>query len=191
METQLEIEFKMLIEDTMYTKILEDYQTKITNTYQQTNYYLSHPILDDLKYMLRIREKENTYELTLKQKAKVGNIETNCMITKEIKEQICNHEFVDNEIFTILKQYDIDPTTLQCHVSLTTLRSDILLPEGILSLDKNSYLGMEDYEIEFEVQDFQTGKEAFLKLIEPYGLIYTTNCSSKIQRVKKVLSKKK
>lgn len=190
MERQLEIEFKILINFTTYTNILKEYHDYIDITYQQTNYYLSHPILDDLQYMLRIREKDETYELTLKQKEKIGNMETTCIITKEIKDQIWNHQEVNNEIFTILKQYGIDPTTLQYKYSLTTQRTDIILPTGVLSIDQNSYLGTQDYEIEFEVQDYQKGKEAFLKIIEPYKLTYYQNCASKIKRVKEVYSTK-
>ena len=187
MDSQLEIEFKVLINQETYNKIRLDYQSLITKTYIQTNYYLTHPTLEKLKCMLRIREKENTYELTLKQKAKLGNIETNINITKEVKDKIFCHQMVENEIFTILKQYDIDMTTLENNYSLTTKRTDIILPLGLLSIDENQYLGTKDYEIEFEVTDYQKGKEAFLEIIKPYNIVYTTNCDSKIKRVLQAL----
>lgn len=187
MDRQLEIEFKVLINQEIYHTILKEYQSFNSKTYIQTNHYLTHPVLEKLKYMLRIREKEGSYELTLKQKAKIGNIETNIPITKEIKDKIFSHEVVENEIFSILKKYNIDMTTLENPYSLTTTRSDIMLPTGLLSIDKNQYLNKEDYEIEFEVTDYTKGKEAFLALIKPYNITYTKNCDSKIKRVKQAL----
>lgn len=187
MNEQLEIEFKMLITKDIYQKILQDYENMIDTTYRQTNYYLSHPILDDLQYMLRIREKEKNLELTLKRIATYGNHEMNIAIDKTIKDKILSHQTVENEIFTILKEIGIDSKELQCKYSLTTLRTDIHLPQGLLSVDYNEYNGHQDYEIELEVLHYHQGKQDFLTLIAPYGLTYTKNCPSKIKRVKQTI----
>ena len=53
----LEIEFKMLLKENIFKKILSDYKNQIKDSYQQTNYYLFHPLLEKKKYSLRIREK--------------------------------------------------------------------------------------------------------------------------------------
>lgn len=187
MNEQLEIEFKILINQYIYKQILHDYANIASKTYQQTNYYLSHPILDTLQYMLRIREKEKELELTLKRKAVHGNHEMNISINEDIKNKILHQQIVENEIFTILKEVGIDNTELQCSYSLTTTRTDIVLPQGLLSVDFNEYNGHEDYEIELEVTDYTRGKQDFIKLITPYGLQYTQNCPSKIKRVKQTL----
>ena len=63
---QLEIEYKILLTQDIFHQILHDYQNKITKDYIQINDYLTHPILSQKKYMLRIRTKNNQYELTLK-----------------------------------------------------------------------------------------------------------------------------
>ena len=55
---QLEIEFKILLTKEMYQKIKNDFKNQIKETYSQTNYYLMHPILDQLQYSLRIRKKK-------------------------------------------------------------------------------------------------------------------------------------
>ena len=54
----LEIEFKMLLKENIFKKILSDYKNQIKDSYQQTNYYLFHPLLEKKKYSLRIREKK-------------------------------------------------------------------------------------------------------------------------------------
>ena len=102
MEENLEIEFKILIDKNTYQQIINDH--KIDRSYQQTNYYLMHPVLSELKYSLRIREKNNQYELTLKQPQSKGNLETNLIISKELKNRIIDHELVNNEVFDILKK---------------------------------------------------------------------------------------
>ncbi len=55
----LEIEFKMLLKENIFKKILSDYKNQIKDSYQQTNYYLFHPLLEKKKYSLRIREKRS------------------------------------------------------------------------------------------------------------------------------------
>ena len=84
----LEIEFKMLLKENIFKKILSDYKNQIKDSYQQTNYYLFHPLLEKKKYSLRIREKKGHYELTLKRPSTIGLNELNIDINKEIKDAI-------------------------------------------------------------------------------------------------------
>ena len=185
MEENLEIEFKILINKNTYYQIINDY--KINCSYQQTNYYLMHPKLSELKYSLRIREKNNQYELTLKQPQIKGNLETNLIINKEIKDKIINHELINNEIFDILKQYQLDSTMFKTDCFLTTLRKEIKTDDGLICIDYNQYNGYEDYELEYEVNDFLIGKQAFIDFISQYNLSYHSNCLSKINRLIKSL----
>lgn len=184
---QLEIEFKILLTETIYKQMLVDFKEMIIKQYQQTNYYLMHPKLDELQYMLRIRQKDDGYELTLKRKAPIGNIETNIAIDQQTKDTILSGQEVDNEIFTLLKEVGIQTSSLDSHYSLTTYRSDIEVPQGTISIDYNQYNGCKDYELEFEVHDYQEGKQAFLNLLKPYSLTYQKNCDSKIKRLKQTL----
>ena len=70
---------------------------------------------------------------------------------------------------------------------LKTTRHDIILPDGVLSLDENEYNHHHDYEIEFEVEDYDQGLQAFKKIIQPYHLEYKQNCLSKIKRMLETL----
>lgn len=181
MEENLEIEFKILIDKKIYQQIINDYI--IDKSYQQTNYYLMHPVLSKLKFSLRIREKNNQYELTLKQPQTTGVLETNLTIDKTTKNQILNNQLVNNEVFDLLKKYNLDTTMFETRYSLTTLRKEIITTYGLICLDYNNYNGIEDYELEYEVTDYSKGKQAFLNLINKYNLTYTKNCTSKINRL--------
>lgn len=183
MNEQLEIEYKILLNKEIYEQLLQDYKHKIVKQYKQTNYYLNHPILNKKKYMLRIREKKNTYELTLKRPLNNHSLETNITINQDIKDKILNHIPISNEIMSILINEGINPLELENNFSLTTYRTDIQLEYGILSIDKNKYLNIIDYELEYEVNNEKLGYQQFLSIIKPYSIEYTKNCPSKIKRV--------
>ncbi len=189
MEENLEIEFKILITKNIYEQIISDY--KITCSYQQTNYYLMHPILSKLKYTLRIRQKNNQYELTLKQPQIKGNLETNLIIDKKTKDKIIKHELITNEIFDLLKPYQLDSTMFITDHFLTTTRNEINTEYGLICIDYNQYNGLEDYELEYEITNYTLGKQYFLDFIKKYNLTYNTNCSSKITRLIKSLNNNK
>lgn len=178
---QIEIEYKILLTQDIFLQILKDYQDCIETDYIQVNDYFSHPLLTANKMMLRIRKKNNQYELTLKRPYQNHRIETNIPLTKEEKDLFYQHQ-LRNEITDILEQAGISPNELEHLFSLTTHRYDIRLPEGILSLDENTYLQQQDFELEFEVYDEKKGFDQFLKIIEPYHLQYQHNCLSKVVR---------
>ena len=181
MEENLEIEFKVLIDQDTFDQIINDHH--IDATYQQTNYYLMHPKLTELKYMLRIREKQGQYELTLKQPQTRGNLETNLTISETTKKMILDHQLVNNDIFALLKPYGLDSTMFKTDCFLTTTRHEIKTPTGLICLDFNQYNGINDYELEYEVYDFHQGRQAFLDFIAQYQLSYTNSCPSKIKRL--------
>lgn len=186
MNEHLEIEYKILLTKEIYEKIVNDYKSAITSIYSQTNFYFTHPLLSKHKMMLRIRKKGNQYELTLKRPYQGHNIETNVALTKQEKDDFINHLEMHNEIIEILSQYEINYQDLKQEYSLTTIRTDIQLKEGVLSLDKNTYTNhMIDYELEFEVDNKETGYQKFLNIIKPYHLNYSHNCESKFKRVLK------
>ena len=183
MNEQIEIEYKMLITQDIYHNIINDYKDYIINHYVQTNYYFTHPLFFKKKYMLRIREKNNTYELTLKRPYLNHRLETNVELTKEEADLFFNHKDIDNEIINILKDEGIHVSDLIQQFSLKTTRYDMKLEYGILSADYNEYNGISDYEIEYEVFDQKLGLIHFKDIISKYHLEYKKNAKSKIQRV--------
>lgn len=185
----LEIEFKQLLNEQQFYQILEDYSAYHQKTYYQTNYYLTHPILERKKMSLRVRQKNDYYELTLKQPQKIGLLETNIDISQNQFNRIMQGEFLDNEIFENLQRMDV--TYLESDLYLTTRRCDIILPEGLLSIDENEYMGKIDYELELEVDQYDKGARFFKKLLEKYDIEYQENCDSKIKRLLDYAKEKK
>lgn len=180
MNEHIEIEYKVLISKQTFHALLKDYS--LYTDYIQTNYYFTHPILKEKQYMLRIREKNNQYEMTLKRPFSKHRLETNIMLTQKEKEDFFLNRNLSNEITDILQSEGIEIKELVQEFSLMTHRYDISLKEGILSLDENQYLKKTDYELEFEVHD-ESGFDKFLEIIKPYQIEYTHNCDSKIKRV--------
>lgn len=179
----IEIEYKILLTKDIFHQILKDYHSRIKEDYIQINDYFTHPLLQQKKYMLRVRSKNNQYEMTLKRPINDHRIETNILLSVQDKEHFYQNHELHNEIVDILKKEGIDLKDLKQQFSLTTHRYDIEFEEGILSLDENTYLQQKDYELEFEVYHEDTGYIKFLEIIKPYHLQYIKNCDSKIKRV--------
>lgn len=51
MNELIEIEYKILLTQEIYQKIKQYYQDQITKDYIQTNYYLTHPLLQKEVYV--------------------------------------------------------------------------------------------------------------------------------------------
>ena len=83
MNEHIEIEYKILLDENTFYWILQDYQSLIQRDYIQVNYYFTNTILQQKKYMLRIREKDNSFELTLKRPIKNHRLETHVLLTPE------------------------------------------------------------------------------------------------------------
>ena len=81
MATNHEIEFKQMITASIYNKLQEKY-FKDSVLFKQVNYYIDTPDfkLKEHCSALRIRVKDNQYEMTLKTPAKVGLLEYNYIV---------------------------------------------------------------------------------------------------------------
>ena len=75
MKEHIEIEYKVLLDQKTFQTLLNHYPHY--HEYIQTNYYFTHPLLKQKKYMLRIREKNNNYEMTLKRPLDRHHLESN------------------------------------------------------------------------------------------------------------------
>jgi Uncharacterized protein conserved in bacteria len=189
---ELEIEFKLLISKEVYNKMILDFEQNSSTKTIQKNYYFDTKSLDlkDKDYSLRVREIENTYQLTLKKPVDFSKKEYNEIIDQQTFNNLKNNKLINSEIFKILKEEGFDLNTLIYYCSLTTKRIEIPYQLGILCLDKNYYFNKVDYELEFEAIDELSGKKAFLMLVNSYNLNYKKNCISKISRAFKTLNEK-
>lgn len=190
MNTHLEIEFKQLITKDIYSQMKEDY-FKNDIPFTQTNHYFTdkNSILSNLRYSLRVRELNNTYEFTLKIPQGFSKLEINDMITKENYQKLLNHERFISPVFDELNKVNVSVTDLNLLTSLTTTRLEKEYEGGMLSIDISYYGNIIDYEVEYEATSEEEGKTIFQNFLNPYQLIYTQNCPGKFTRALKEAKK--
>lgn len=169
MNKHIEIEFKNLLNEKEFRQLIEYFHVGASNFKTQKNHYFDTLgfSLKQQDSALRIREKNGRYELTLKQPATEGLLETNQDIPEETAYGFLKHNiFPDGEIRHLILECGIDPKDFTCFGTLQTDRFEFPYKEGLLVLDHSSYLNQEDFELEYEVTDAKAGKKNFLTLLE-------------------------
>ncbi|WP_445486705.1 CYTH domain-containing protein [Niallia sp. 03133] len=184
MSQNIEIEFKNMLTKQEYLGLIEHFQIQEKDFFQQENHYFDTAdfLLKQNKSALRIRKKQNAYELTLKQPHSEGLLETNKLLTKEESKAIFQTGSIIFEPFvSILTKMNIAPKNICYFGSLTTIRAEKEIGNGLLVLDHSFYLNEEDYELEYEVSDAKEGQASFNKILESCQ-IPVRQAKNKVQR---------
>ncbi len=166
MTKELEIEFKNMLTKEEYSHLLSELNTAPIS---QTNHYFDTADfqLRDQKSALRLRSIGNRFECTLKTPAASGNYETTDVLSEDQAAAILDHQqFEAPEVSAELERLGVSVSDLSLIGSLTTHRAETEYKGGLLVLDHSEYLGIEDYELEYEVADEAAGKQFFLSLLE-------------------------
>lgn len=154
-----EIEFQQLLH-TFHRK-QEDFFTQINHYFDTKSFSLQQK-----GAALRIRELPNKYELTLKLPAEIGLLEINDPLNEnQVNSLLHQSLFPDGEVRNELEKMNIATNDLHLIGSLSTNRSECEYDEGLLVFDHSFYLGIEDYEIEYETDDFEKGNNTFQQLL--------------------------
>lgn len=184
MAIEREIEFKQLLDERTYNDMKSNYFPN-SNPFTQINYYIDTPDFQIMqhKMALRIRVKDDKQnEMTLKVPDKVGLTEYNHATTFMLQQDVSLPEsVVPNDIADVLHQRGIDLSQLIILGSLTTHRLETAIADGLLVLDHSEYLETEDFELEFEVADYDAGYAAFTKILATYELQHQAPLN-KVQR---------
>ena len=173
MSQELEIEFKNILEEDEYQHLLSVFSISEDENIIQENFYFDTRefSLKNLGSALRIREKNGTYTLTLKQPVERGLLETHQVLTEEEAKQMLNGgNIIEGEVASIIKGLSIEPLDIVFFGSLITKRAEVEYNNGLLVLDKSYYLNKIDFEVEYEVTDEVSGKEAFIELLQQYNI---------------------
>ena len=173
MSETIEIEFKNLLTKIEYETLLKAFHVEEKAIFSQTNHYFDTPVfaLKDKGSALRIREKSNSFEMTLKQPAAIGLLETTQLLSaKEFQTAVQYHKFPKGIVHDRLEQLKIIVESIEYFGSLTTRRVEFPYKAGLLVLDHSLYLNTEDYEIEYEVEDFHRGQIVFQELLKQYAI---------------------
>lgn len=174
MKQNLEIEFKSFLSEEKYNELLQKFHLE-DKIFMQTNHYFDTSNLDLLnnKVVLRIRQKNDNYKLTSKVKHNEGDLETHVKLTKDEAIHMLSDGF-DSSVINL--NYNVHKVS-----ELSTYRVSMPYKSGVIFLDKSVYYGVTDYEVEFEVEEFNQGKIDFDSFINENDIEYEKSIK-KVQR---------
>src|SRR5699024_1542733 len=160
---ELEIEFKNLLTADEHHTL---YHTFFKTEEKQSllNYYIDTENLDLRKntLLLRIRVTAGEQMMTLKAPTEKGILEFNAEVDYDLSTaRKMSHDDLPEIITHELKTRNIDVDDLIIYGSLTTERFETGYKDGLLVLDQSSFLGTQDFEIEYEVTDYDQGETRF------------------------------
>ncbi|EAG5353978.1 CYTH domain-containing protein [Listeria monocytogenes] len=173
MVKELEIEFRNLLTKEEYDTLIESFHVKEDDFFEQTNYYLDTTNFDLKKRhsALRIRQLETQYQLTLKTPEARGLMETTQILGEDQASAIIAGANIPvGPVRNTLKELGINHENLQVFGSLKTIRAEKDYKKGLLVFDKNFYGSISDFDLEYEVADYDKGKEIFDKLLKEYQI---------------------
>ena len=192
MSTNIEIEAKILVSESDFNKLKSILGVQEKNKVKQTNYYI-----DDVKgtlrtygFVLRIREINQTFTLTLKSPMAEGTLEKNQPIS-----EVAYRLFKEKKIFPqgliqdFLDMFAFQTNELSIITHLSTERYETTFEGRHVCLDKNSYHGITDYEVESEESSLKRAAETLQLLCEKAKIDYKANQTSKYARAIKTLIK--
>ncbi|EDO1158330.1 CYTH domain-containing protein [Listeria innocua] len=173
MVKELEIEFRNLLTKEDYDRLIEDFRIKEDDFFEQTNFYLDTADfgLKERNSALRIRKLETQYQLTLKTPEARGLMETTQILAADQATAITDGANIPvGPVRDTLKEIGINHEDLQVFGSLKTIRAEKDYKKGLLVFDKNFYGSISDFDLEYEVSDYDKGKEIFDKLLKEYQI---------------------
>lgn len=183
MSNAIEIEVKALVTKDEYERLVDRFDEY--PSFIQVNHYVDTEslLLRKEGLGLRIRERGGHYDMTLKAPLSQGLLEKTARLTPDqFKEFTVKGVFPENDLKRFLTMLDIDVSELKVLTSLTTKRIDVPYEGGKLSLDKNKYNGLHDYEIELEFNNENDAERLLRELFESEGVKFELNRKPKAIR---------
>lgn len=169
MSQNIEIEFKNMLTQEEFQLLRIHFKIEPEQFKKQINHYFDTNSfsLKDKGSALRIREKGSSFEMTLKQPAEQGLLETNQMLTdRQAQDALSSGKLPEGEVKYAVTKLISDSNPLNYFGSLTTVRAEFEYKDGLLVLDHSYYLNTEDYELEYEVTNESEGYKVFSKLLD-------------------------
>ena len=168
MYKNIEIEFKNVITKDEYESLLKEFKLE-NNVFKQVNYYFDTKDLDLNKkdIVLRIRQKgDSRFKLTLKKQNEKESFEYHVFIKPDVAHQIIKDGFNVRDFFS-LDDMNFDVTF---YVSLDNYRASTPYEKGTLFIDKCIYCNIVDYEVEYEVINYDEGLFSFNDFLKKHNI---------------------
>lgn len=180
----IEIEAKVLLSQDDYAKVVT-YLKLSGDAISQTNYYLDSAdrILKKYGMILRIREVEGQFTLTMKAPMAEGLLEKNQILSATVAKRLIDENlFPEGDIKDFLGILHIDVCALKILAQLTTEREEIDYKDTVIDVSKNTYSGKVDYELECDSDSAHKSQETLKALCETIGVPFVLNELSKETR---------
>ena len=171
MAKEVEIEAKALLSKEQYESLMESNADKAP--FVHVNHYFDTPSLDLRKnhITLRVREREKTFQFTMKTRNKEGRIEWNRFLSlEEYNALLQGFSFPEGDVKDYLTKKGYDIKIIRHLTSLETTRLEFTHEGGILAIDKNRYGGITDYEIECEYTSVKGAKKILKGYLHRFGI---------------------
>ena len=180
MTTELEIEYKNLLQLSEYAHLTQFFRNNLTRSITQTNVYFDtcDYSLKQHKAGLRLRLLEEKTELTLKwpTESEDAYLEyTDVLPPMSAKDShVLALHFPEKSLVWKKLTEELIPTDNLLNIgALTTHRQEYQLRHDILMvLDESHYFGKTDYELEMEVTDEKSGKDYFDAFLTTHNLTH-------------------
>lgn len=170
---EIEIEFKNIVSRAEFEQLSRHFNVTTSDFALQHNHYFDTPsfMLKEKGCALRIREKDATFTLTLKQPHTDGLLETHQALTaRETNSALADKELPSGVVTRALQAMDIPLSTLHYLGRLSTTRAELPYRDGTLAFDRSEYLQIEDHELEYEVSERTSGEENFKQLLASFNI---------------------
>ncbi|MTW87237.1 CYTH domain-containing protein [Virgibacillus dakarensis] len=183
MMQEIEIEYKNLLTEHEFNQLLRQYffpKEAVT----QTNYYFETKdfLLKENGCALRVREKNGSFILTLKEPHPTGLLETHDALTEQEAQDFLNGKFIEKaNVTNRLNTMHIPIQSLVYYGKLTTERRETIYKNALLVLDHSMYNETADYELEVEAPSEQIGMQVFMAVLEQ-NTIERRDTPNKIER---------
>lgn len=167
---ELEIEFKNMLTKDEFLRIQNAFAITDKAFFLQENHYFDTPdfTLKQAKSALRIRIKNGQAVLTLKEPAEVGLMETHQEIAHP--ERLERFAIPEGPVKKQLSNLGIEISRVEYFGTLATRRVEKKLESGVIVLDCSRYINKEDYELEFEVSEYEKGYRDFKNLLSEFQI---------------------
>lgn len=185
MSKEIEIEFKSMLTEKEYTKLLIEIGGENPFFLEQQNYYADTADFQLKKQhsALRIRRLPDRNECTLKTPHGHHLMETTFYLTNKEADRMLdeNHIIPSSEMMEELDRMAINSNELKFFASLSTRRLEQSHNGHLIVLDKSFYNGTVDYELEIETEEEEKGKEFFHHFLSIHKIPYR-KAENKIKR---------
>lgn len=166
----IEYESRVMIEESTYLKIVDDYTQKYSHyDFTNINYYYDTPDYYLLHHSMVLRKRvvNNDAELTLKIKGNNGDKEITSLVNKDIDNI---DELLSERIRDVLLINKVKIHNLKLITVLKTERIEIKINDYLFVIDKNYYNNKVDYNLEVEATSKKEAERYLAKIIKKYAI---------------------